>query len=175
MTSHPLTREYFQSAFVVENLEAACHQWSNNFGIGPFFIKDYRPGTFDQVIYRGAPADLSMRVALAQAGTIQIELIEPGPGPSAYRDMVPQGSPPTFHHFCAWTDDFAADQRLLESKGCEAVNIGHSGPVTFGYFDTRETLGCMLEIVTRLPAVEARFAMIADAARDWDGTDPIRE
>jgi len=33
----------------------------------------------------------------------------------------------------------------------------------------------MLEIVTRLPAVEARFAMIADAARDWDGTDPIRE
>ena len=74
MTSHPLTREYFQSAFVVENLEAACHQWSNNFGIGPFFIKDYRPGTFDQVIYRGAPADLSMRVALAQAGTIQIEL-----------------------------------------------------------------------------------------------------
>ena len=88
MTSHPLTREYFQSAFVVENLEAACHQWSNNFGIGPFFIKDYRPGTFDQVIYRGAPADLSMRVALAQAGTIQIELIEPGQGPSAYRDMV---------------------------------------------------------------------------------------
>ena len=63
----------------------------------------------------------------------------------------------------------------MESKGCEAVNIGHSGPVTFGYFDTRETLGCMLEIVTRLPAVEARFAMIADAARNWDGTDPIRE
>ena len=33
----------------------------------------------------------------------------------------------------------------------------------------------MLEIVTRFPAVEARFAMIADAASDWDGTDPIRE
>ena len=67
MTPHPLTREYFQSAFVVENLEAACHQWSNNFGIGPFFVKDYQPGTFDEVTYRGAPADLSMRVALAQA------------------------------------------------------------------------------------------------------------
>ena len=43
MTSHPLTREYFQSAFVVENLEAACHQWSNNFGIGPFLSKIINP------------------------------------------------------------------------------------------------------------------------------------
>jgi hypothetical protein len=105
---------------------------------------------------------------------MQIELIEPREGPSAYRDMVPAGSPPTFHHFCAWTEDFDADQRLLEAEGFEAVNVGFSGPVTFGYFDTRASLGCMLELVTRLPAVEGRFQMMADAAATWDGSDPIR-
>ena len=31
------------------------------------FYQDYRPRSFDQVTYRGVPADLSMRVALAQA------------------------------------------------------------------------------------------------------------
>ena len=70
MTSHPLTREYFQSAFVVENLEAACHQWSNNFGIGPFFVKDYQPGTFDEVTYRGAPLNPN-RICWADAPVVR--------------------------------------------------------------------------------------------------------
>ena len=175
MIKSPLSRNFFQSAFVVPDLEEACNHWSQQLGVGPFFVKDYPPGTFDSVIYRGKQADLSMRVALAQAGTMQIELIEPREGPSAYRDMVPVGSAPTFHHFCAWTEDFEADQRLLEAEGFEAVNVGHSGPVTFGYFDTRASLGCMLELVTRLPAVEGRFQMMADAAANWDGSDPMRE
>jgi hypothetical protein len=33
----------------------------------------------------------------------------------------------------------------------------------------------MLELVTRLPAVEGRFQMMADAAANWDGSDPMRE
>lgn len=174
MLDSPLSRHFFQSAFVVDHLETACEHWTESLGVGPFFVKDYPPGSFDSILYRGNVADLSMRVALAQAGSIQIELIEPGEGPSAYRDMVPEGSAPTFHHFCAWTDDFVADQRALEAEGFESVNIGHSGPVTFGYFDTRGLLGCMLELVTRLPAVEARFQMMADVAKTWDGTDPLR-
>jgi len=35
-------------------------------------------------------------------------------------------------------------------------------------------MGCMLELVTRHAAIETRFAEIAAAAVNWDGSDPIR-
>ncbi len=33
----------------------------------------------------------------------------------------------------------------------------------------------MVEIIDMKPAMVELFAMIRDAARDWDGSDPVRE
>ena len=106
--NNPTDRAIFQNAWVVTDLEESCMKWVNEMGIGPFFINDYPYGTFDEVTYRGEKSDLSMRVAIAQAGNIQIELIEPISPKCAYRDSVPAGTT-GFHHMCVWTHDFDSD------------------------------------------------------------------
>ncbi|MEM7000142.1 MAG: VOC family protein [Pseudomonadota bacterium] len=166
----PTNREIFQNAWVVEDVYAAIQKWSSNLGVGPFFVTEYRD-VFADVTYRGEPAELNMIVALAQAGPIQVELIQPLTDRCAYRDSVPQGD--GFHHMCVWSEDFAADCAYFEQRGFVAANTGRVGAVSFGYFDTRPLMGCMMEIVSRNPATEARFAQIAQAAASWDGINPI--
>ena len=148
-------------------------KWVNEMGVGPFFLNEYPNGTFSEVTYRGQPAELSMKVAIAQAGPVQIELIEPWTEKCAYRDSVPHGRE-GFHHMCVWTLNFEADQRYFEDLGYVAANTGRIRDNDFAYFDTRPLMGCMLEVITQNSQTQARFAMIAEAATKWDGKDPIR-
>ena len=116
----PTDRTVFQNAWVVKDIEIACLRWADEMGVGPFFLNEYPTGTFSDVTYRGEPADLAMKVAIAQAGPVQIELIEPITEQCAYRDSVPKGSE-GFHHMCVWTLDFDADRSYFESFGYETV------------------------------------------------------
>ena len=168
----PTDRNVFQNAWVVDDVEAACLQWVNQMGIGPFFITEYTD-QFTNVSYRGKPAQLSMVVALAQAGSVQIELIQPTIEPCAYRDSVRVGTT-GFHHMCVWTHDIEQDAAYFEKLGYTTANRGQAGNVEFAYFDTRPLMGCMLEVVTKNDAIVERFAQIAAAAEHWDGSNPLR-
>jgi len=168
----PTDRTIFQNAWVVPDVESACMQWVNELGVGPFFITEYRDA-FSDTTYRGEPAKLDMIVALAQAGQVQIELIQPLVETCAYRDSVPAGRV-GFHHMCVWTHDIDADSAYFDALGYPTANRGRVGEVGFAYFDTRPLLGCMLEVVSHDASVVERFADIAAAAVAWDGADPIR-
>lgn len=168
----PTDRNVFQNAWVVDDVEAACMQWVNQLGVGPFFVTEYTD-QFDQVSYRGKPSQLSMVVALAQAGSVQIELIQPTIEPCAYRDSVPVGAT-GFHHMCVWTHDMDQDAAYFENLGYATANRGQAGNVEFAYFDTRPLMGCMLEVVTKNDDIVGRFAQIAAAAEGWDGNNPLR-
>lgn len=170
-TQLPTDRTIFQNAWVVPNLEDAATRWADELGVGPFFVM-VQDGLRD-VTYRGAPSELSMRVALAQAGPVQVELIEQtSAAPSAYRDSVAEGDM-GFHHMCVWTHDIDADTAYFAERGYPAATTGASG-ARFAYYDTRPLLGCMLEVVEHQPRIEAMFGAIAEAAVDWDGTHPVR-
>lgn len=169
----PTDRTMFQNAWVVDDLEAAAMKWVTELGVGPFFITQYTD-QFSDVTYRGTPSELTMNVALAQAGPVQIELIQPTTSaPCAYRDSVPPGAT-GFHHMCVWTKDIQADTAYFESLGYSCANMGNAGSAWFAYYDTRPLLGCMLEVVEHGPAIEGLFKAIADTAVDWDGTKPLR-
>jgi len=169
----PTDRTVFQNAWVVDDLEVAMRRWVQEMGVGPFFVAEHGP-QFSDVRYRGVPSELSMKVGLAQAGPVQIELIEPTTeAPCAYRDSVPPGTV-GFHHMCVWTHDIEADTAYFEGLGYPAANIGCAGRAWFAYYDTRPLMGCMLEVVERKPEVEAVFARIAEVGSTWDGRDPYR-
>jgi hypothetical protein len=169
----PTDRTIFQNAWVVEDVEAASMKWVNELGVGPFFMSEYHPHSFENLTYRGQPAELAMKIAVAQAGPVQIELIQPITENCAYRDSFPVGTS-GFHHMCVWTLDFEADHNYFAALGYEAANTGSTGNIDFAYYDTRPLMGCMLEVVTKTSAVEERFAQIAAASINWDGKDPIR-
>ena len=170
--NRPTDRTVFQNAWVVDDVEAACMKWVNEMGVGPFFVTEYT-NQFSDVFYRGEPAQLSMIVALAQAGPVQIEIIQPTTDRCAYRDSIAPGTV-GLHHMCVWTHDIEADSEYFAGLGYETANRGRAGDIQFAYYDTRPLMGCMLEVVTKSDMIVERFDAIARAAVGWDGKDPIR-
>ena len=73
---NPLNLPIFQSAWVVDDIETACLEWSKKLGIGPFFVNQYGPNEITNTTYRGEPGRFEIIVALAQGGHTQIEVIQ---------------------------------------------------------------------------------------------------
>ncbi|MFA7440606.1 MAG: VOC family protein [Sphingomonadaceae bacterium] len=165
--------DFTQICWVVADLDEAIRRWHRTTGIGPFYcIRSPEIGNYH---YRGVPAMLDMDVALAQAGNIQIELIQPkSDTPSAYRDSCPAGTE-AMHHLGKVTADFDRDYAHYRDLGFAEAQSGFAGTARFAYFDTRESLGYMIELIERDDALNGMFQMVADAAVNWDGSDPWRE
>lgn len=169
----PTDRTIFQNAWVVDDLDAAMQKWIDELKVGPFFVGEHGPNLTD-VFYRGEPGELSMKLALAQAGPMQIELIQPTcEGPCAYRDTVSVGTT-GFHHMCVWTHDIDADIEYYTSLGYPAANLATAGDMRFGYFDTTPLMNCMLEVVEYGPQIDATFKRIAELGNGWDGNNAVR-
>jgi catechol 2,3-dioxygenase-like lactoylglutathione lyase family enzyme len=160
----------FQQAWVVDDLEAAAQRFSRTLGIGPFFIADYRPEFFETVEYRGQPGSLQMRTAIAYAGAIQVELIQPmGTGPSCYRDTVPAGRE-GFHHICFWTHDIDADIVDYVARGCSvAVRARVKKGPRFAYLDATASIGCMVELLEYSTGLAQVFDSWRATCAAWRG------
>ena len=171
----PTSNSVFQNAWVVDDAEAAAMDWVNTFNVGPFFLAEYGPGQLVDTTYRGQPAELNMLVAIAQAGPIQIELVQPlGGEPNPYRDTVAVGEN-KFHHMCVWSQNLDADLEHYRSLGCVIAATGRvKGASRFAYVDSHPRINCMLELLERSAMFEKAFKMIADACAGWDGEKPIR-
>lgn len=165
--------EILQHAWVVPDLDAAIHHWHRTLGVGPFLVN--RNLKISNPMYRGAPRAVAFSTAVAQSGSVQIELVEQhDDGPSAFRDTVPAGAS-GFHHVAIIAEDF--DAALREHAGVEIAAEGRFGDIRFVYLDTSATLGAMLEILEDRPAIRAFFGAIRKANERWNG-DPatlIRE
>jgi hypothetical protein len=167
------TNKIFQAAYVVGDLDAAMDNWRRVVDVGPFFVS--RGGAVDTLFHRGQPIEgFSADLALAQAGPVQIELIQPmSSGPNVFSDSVPAGTD-AYHHQAYFTDDLDAEFARFAAMDVEVAWNGSVGELHFAYFDTRHLVGCMTEVLEHEVNIEATFRMVADAAVAWDGSDPVR-
>ena len=159
--------EIIQHAWVVPDLDAAIQHWHRTLGVGPFLVN--RNIQISEPRHRGVTRAVAFSTAVAQSGSIQIELIEQhDAGPSAFRDTVPAGMT-AFHHVAIVADDF--DAALRDHAAYPIAAEGRFGAIRFVYLDTSATLGAMLEILEDGPAIRAFFGAIRKAGERWDG-DP---
>ena len=172
----PTDQAIWQNAWVVPDAEAAAMQWIKNFNVGPFFVTEYGDDKLTDLVYRGQPGSLNIKVACSHAGPVQIELIERlDDKPTPYSDTVPVGES-RFHHVAVWTDDIDADLAHYAAQGAAAAITGRVIDfVRFAYIDTQATLGCMVELVERHPAFSSMLKELEQICVDWDGKDPIRD
>jgi hypothetical protein len=167
-----LGRDYFQNAWVVDDLESAMHRWTATCGVGPFFVLEHVP--MQDLTYRGRPATVDCTIALAQAGRTQIELIvQHCDQPSVYRDLVPRGSS-AFHHIATFATDYDRELAEYAAQGLGITTTGKFGEMRFAYIDASAAIGCVIELLEESQPVRAHFADIAVAAAGWDGRDPVR-
>jgi hypothetical protein len=115
-----------------------------------------------------------MQVAVAQAGPVQIELIQQYcDRPSVYRDLVSRGQS-RFHQLSTLTTDYAGKKAHFEQLGyelaCEFVVRGQH----VGFIDTFDDFGFYTELVEDVPGFVEGLTRVARTCAEWDGTDPVR-
>ncbi|MBS0408577.1 MAG: VOC family protein [Proteobacteria bacterium] len=165
--------EVMQLAYVPADFDAALAFWTGTMGAGPFFALDHVQ--LEAVKYRGAPAQIDFSMALGYWGDIQIELIrQHNDAPSIYRAWRDEGRE-GLHHVCILVDDMDQARTACAEAGAAVVQearVPGGGEVI--YVDTGGGPGTMVEILKPAPGGRDFFAMMREAARNWDGADPLR-
>jgi len=163
-----------QNGYVVPNIEAAMAHWTRVLGVGPFFYFERAP--IEDFRYRGEPSPLEVSIALANSGSLQIELIEQrNAAPSMYRDFLGRQPHGGLQHVAFWTREFDADLARLQRPEYpvgQSGRVGESG--RFVYFDTERGPGTVAELSEISGAKGRFFEAISKAAASWDGRDEIR-
>jgi catechol 2,3-dioxygenase-like lactoylglutathione lyase family enzyme len=162
-----------QLAFVPADMEAALTFWTQTIGAGPFFALEHIQ--MEAPRYKGAPLDIDFSIMMGYWGDIQIELIQQhNDTPSIYTTWLREGQQ-GLHHVCIVADDMAHARQVCAQAGAtveqEAILPG-GGEVI--YVDTGGGPGTMVEIVKPPEGLLAAFAMFREAARTWDGSEPVR-
>jgi Glyoxalase/Bleomycin resistance protein/Dioxygenase superfamily len=164
---------YMQLAFIVDDVVTAANRWADVHGVGPFFVLPDRGPMV--VRYHGTEAELHTRIAVSQAGPLQIELIEQlSDAPSVYRDIYGLGESGA-HHLCTMTRDYDRTAAHYADKGYALIaEMDAPGLGRVGYIDTFKDFGLITEIVEWSDDFLTVLSKTARACSKWDGTDPVR-
>ncbi|MBV9882868.1 MAG: VOC family protein [Sphingomonadaceae bacterium] len=161
-----------QTAFVVKDIKEAIASWIADCRVGPWFLLDHFSG--EHPVYRGGPSTADVAIAMAFAGHMQIELIQPNDAnPSVYKETI-DARGYGFHHLGRASDDVDADLAALERDGYQAAfraGVPTGGDVV--YLEKAGNSG-FLELIPATAGMEAAFTRFWQASVGWDGTDPIR-
>lgn len=107
-----------QVCFVVESLERAAEYYWKDFGFGPWYFWDFEPPDLRDFYYKGIKVENSaFRIALAQIGPIQYELIEPMYGIGIQREFLEKNGGDGFHHIKIYYEDIPKAKEMFKKKG----------------------------------------------------------
>lgn len=161
-----------QTAFVVTDIRQAMAAWLAE-GIGPWFLQErWRPA---DARYRGEVSSGEIAAALCFSGHTQFELLQPlDDAPSVYREVLERHGP-GFHHIARGTSDYDGEVARYRSQGC---TLAFEAVVPTGsrvaYLDTTPALPGFVELIETTATNDAFFTAIYEAAKAWDGSNPIR-
>ncbi len=117
-------------------------------GAGPFITANIPAPNW---IENGARRHSKLEFALGYADEHQIEFLGPGKGTSFYSDAL-KGEEHVLHHVGVFQNDSNGMEKKLNAAGFTTVidggvHLGNSFGFKFKYFDTRDEIGCYLELL----------------------------
>lgn len=137
-----------QICFVTHNLEQSAQWFADLVGKPVPPIGKAAPPDQAQATYHGKPASVSCRLVLFEFGNIDVEFLEPGPEPSAWRDLLEERGPGV-HHIAFKTRNMTAKSAFLTERDHTLLQSGEfdGGGGRYAYFDTVDQLGTMIELL----------------------------
>ena len=158
-----LPRQYFnnlvQIGLVVKDLDRSVHGLSELFGIGPFHVIDWPPAGHDdlQKIYHGQPANFRARMAFADLGPVELEIIQPVSGESIWADFLREHGEGLHHiRFNVSQVEPVIEYLSRHGIGVSQMGSGLRPGTNWVYFDTQERIGFIIEILNALPGTDGR-------------------
>lgn len=159
-----------QIGYVVRDLDTAINDWLA-MGVGPWFVMR---GLTQHVEYRGEPCSVTLSLAWANSGDMQLELInQTDDTPSIYTEFLAAHGE-GFNQLCWWTDDFDATMAAVSAAGWPVVWSGGEDQGQRYAYVQPPTGAAIAELTARTDALVGMAALVRDAAANWDGTDPVR-
>ena len=149
-----------QVGLVVRDLDKAMEKYRNLLGMEPVRVIEKSPTAPGKKYYRGRESDFYQRVALYDFGGMEFEILQPYGEASALSDYLEEHGE-GLHHVAFDTDDFKGTEALLESFGARKIQTGPTSrhpALEWGFFDTGEQLGTMIELVNFAEVAELEAA-----------------
>jgi methylmalonyl-CoA/ethylmalonyl-CoA epimerase len=157
--------EFVQIGVVVRDIDRTVKYLTEVFGLGPFRYVTYPPeGREDiQLTFRGEVGHFSHRLAFAQMGPIELELIQPLEGESGLTEFLEEHGE-GIHHIRFNTPELEAALDHLAGKGVAPL-MGGGGlrPGTqWVHLDTAAQAGFIIELMNVLPNTDGHTPQILD-------------
>jgi methylmalonyl-CoA/ethylmalonyl-CoA epimerase len=140
-----------QVGIVIEDIERTMRHYEDVLGIGPWAVFEGEP---ERCINLGKEVSFKGKMAMARAGTVQIELIEIIEGESIHRDFLATHGE-GIHHLGFFVRDLEERVRAAQRAGISVLQRGTLRQlglcIEYAYLDTTGTGGVIVEFI------EARF------------------
>jgi hypothetical protein len=160
-----------QIGYVVSDIDGALAGWVE-LGVGPWFVMR---NLSQRVLYRGEPCEITLSLALANSGDMQIEVIQQLDDTSSIFTEFLSSGREGFHQLAYWTEDFEATMRAVGAAGWPVVWAGGEDVGTrFAYVEPANSPATIVEIMELTEITAGVGTFIREAAEGWDGSDPIR-
>jgi hypothetical protein len=123
----------------------------HEYGIGPWNVYEFNPGNVSDMRARGEPVAWSWRLAIAQVGHVQWELVEPLDGESIYAQFLADHGPGV-HHVGVGVASYDDTLAGLAARGQDVLLGGEYNGITFAYLSTDDDLGVITRSSPERPA-----------------------
>ena len=154
-----------QIGIVVRDLDQTLRGLTEIFGMGPFRIVEWPPpdrGDWARTYY-GQPAEFTARMAFADLGSVEIELIQPVAGSSIWADFLREHGG-GIHHIRFNTFDLAPVEAYLAGQGIGTAQngLGIRSGTRWTNFDSVGQIGFIIEVMQALRGTSGRTPASAD-------------
>jgi hypothetical protein len=146
----PVFNETIQISVVVRDLDAAMETYVRDYGIGPWAIYEFNPDTVSDMRENGEPVARSWRLAIAQVGQVQWELVQPLDDESVYARFLATNGPGV-HHVGMGVGSYEGTISELAERGHDVLLGGTYNGIDFAYLSTDRDLGVITEIFSGAP------------------------
>ncbi|MBE4737585.1 VOC family protein [Streptomyces caniscabiei] len=173
---HPFgqpTDAVVQFAYAVPDLTAGMRWWTDQLGVGPWFVNQRIGG--EGSTYNGEPGNAEFTLALAFSGHMMVELVQTlDDEPSIYKDAYERHGY-GFHHVAKVVPDVKAEVERREASGAAVRfhDVAPGGDVFF--LDGGEDALGMIELVQDNEITRQMFTSVWRASVDWNGARPVRD
>ena len=135
-----------QIAIVVEDIEAAAHNWADLLGVEVPGWRLTGPKEESHVRYRGQSTEGRAKLAFLQMDNISIELIEPVGGPSVWQEVL-DARGECVHHIAFHTGDMRTSVKYFEEAGIMEDQHGGWGTGEYAYMNGSGSIELIIELL----------------------------
>ena len=142
-----------QLAWVVEDIDKTIENFHHFTNISSWHFYAYGPDILSLMRRHGKDTDFGWMCAVANAGPLRLEVIQPKYGDTVYQDFVDKYGYGGVQHIGIAVENMEESLEIVRKAGInivmEGAGYGLDGDGYFAYLETEPVFGIMLELMCR--------------------------